>query len=278
VYPDTLFLSVRRHIIIAKFISGLKIFLMKYYIIALSLLVLSACSVQKRKYQRGYYVSWKHEKCAGKESQTGKIIEAEHSIGNKSLTGTDTVKSNEPPYYHADRPEANADNKLQVTAEDDCDNIIFKDGSELRVKILDRTPEEIKYKRCELPDGPVYTAKRSSIFMIKYANGTREVFTTESRQPQSRSSSRYQQPQRVQPMAVMALVFGILGIWPLTFIGSIVAVILGSIARNRIERQPEKYKGEGMAIAGQVLGIVIISIFLVILLIFLVALMLMAFI
>jgi hypothetical protein len=79
-------------------------------------------------------------------------------------------------------------------------------------------------------------------------------------------------------MAVMALVFGILGIWPLTFIGSIVAVILGSIARNRIERQPEKYKGEGMAIAGQVLGIVIISIFLVILLIFLVALMLMAFI
>jgi hypothetical protein len=79
-------------------------------------------------------------------------------------------------------------------------------------------------------------------------------------------------------MAVAALVFGILGVYPLTFIGSIVAVILGTNAKKKIERNPEKYKGEGIATAAQVLAIVMLSLLGLILFFLLLAIMIGAFI
>ena len=56
------------------------------------------------------------------------------------------------------------------------------------------------------------------------------------------------------PMAVISLVSGILG-WSLVpFIGSIVAVVTGHMARGEIRRAPDRLEGDGMAIAGLVLG------------------------
>jgi len=53
---------------------------------------------------------------------------------------------------------------------------------------------------------------------------------------------------------------------------------LGTNAKKKIERNPEKYKGEGMAIAGQVLGIVMLSLLGLVLFFVLLALMIGAFI
>ncbi len=56
------------------------------------------------------------------------------------------------------------------------------------------------------------------------------------------------------PMAVISLVAGILG-WSLVpFLGAIVAVITGHMARGEIRRAPDRLEGDGMAIAGLVLG------------------------
>jgi hypothetical protein len=55
-------------------------------------------------------------------------------------------------------------------------------------------------------------------------------------------------------MAIISLVCGILGWTLLPFLGSIVAVITGHVARGEIRRAPDRLEGDGMAIAGLVLG------------------------
>ncbi len=55
-------------------------------------------------------------------------------------------------------------------------------------------------------------------------------------------------------LAIISLVSGILGWTALPFIGSLVAVITGHLARAEIRREPERLDGDGMAVAGLVLG------------------------
>ena len=55
-------------------------------------------------------------------------------------------------------------------------------------------------------------------------------------------------------MAIISLVSGILGWTLLPFLGSIVAVITGHMARGEIRRAPDRLEGDGLAIAGLILG------------------------
>ena len=55
-------------------------------------------------------------------------------------------------------------------------------------------------------------------------------------------------------LAVVSLVCGILGWTLLPFLGSIAAVICGHLARSEIRRAPDRLEGDGLAVAGLVLG------------------------
>lgn len=60
--------------------------------------------------------------------------------------------------------------------------------------------------------------------------------------------------RRTSSLAVVSLVAGLLG-WTLApWIGSIVAIVTGHMARSEIRRDPEGVEGDGLAIAGLVLG------------------------
>jgi hypothetical protein len=61
--------------------------------------------------------------------------------------------------------------------------------------------------------------------------------------------------QRTSEYAIAALVLGILGMTLLPLLGSILAIIFGSIGKKRIDQDPS-LKGREMAIAGLVLGII----------------------
>jgi hypothetical protein len=60
------------------------------------------------------------------------------------------------------------------------DLIIKKNGDEINGKIQEVGITEIKYKKPGNPDGPLYAVLKSEVFMVKYENGTKEVFTTEN--------------------------------------------------------------------------------------------------
>ncbi len=57
-------------------------------------------------------------------------------------------------------------------------------------------------------------------------------------------------------LAVVSLVFGILAWCVLPFIGALVAIVCGHLARSEIRRSPPdtRTEGDGMAVAGLVLG------------------------
>ncbi|WP_426060414.1 hypothetical protein [Hymenobacter sp. B1770] len=56
------------------------------------------------------------------------------------------------------------------------DLLTKRNGDELTVKVVEITPAEVRYRRTDNPDGPVISVWRSDVFMIRYANGTKEVF------------------------------------------------------------------------------------------------------
>jgi hypothetical protein len=56
------------------------------------------------------------------------------------------------------------------------DIITMRDGDEVKVKITEVLPDAVKYKKFDNLDGPIYTESKTNIFMIKYKNGTKDVF------------------------------------------------------------------------------------------------------
>ncbi|MDQ3617380.1 MAG: DUF4190 domain-containing protein [Pseudomonadota bacterium] len=74
---------------------------------------------------------------------------------------------------------------------------------------------------------------------------------------------------RTSALAIVSLVFGILSWFALPLVGAVVAVITGHLARGEIRRAAGALEGDGMAVAGLVLGWTNLIVGLVALLIFL---------
>ena len=60
------------------------------------------------------------------------------------------------------------------------DLILKKNGEEIKSKIIEVGTLEIKYKKFENPTGPTYSILKADVFMIKYENGTKDVFNNEN--------------------------------------------------------------------------------------------------
>ena len=57
------------------------------------------------------------------------------------------------------------------------DKIMFIDGTEILSKVIEINNNEIKYKQFDNQNGPTIITLKKNIFIIKYENGTKEVFT-----------------------------------------------------------------------------------------------------
>jgi len=58
------------------------------------------------------------------------------------------------------------------------DLLTKRNGDEILVKVTEITPSEVKYRRADNLDGPLISVWKADVFMIRYANGTKEVFGT----------------------------------------------------------------------------------------------------
>ena len=59
------------------------------------------------------------------------------------------------------------------------DLIIKRNGDEIKVKVFEVGTTEIKYKNYDNLSGPTYSILKSDVFMIKYENGTKDIFNEE---------------------------------------------------------------------------------------------------
>ena len=54
-----------------------------------------------------------------------------------------------------------------------------KNGDEIKSKVTEVGTSEVKYRKFESPTGPIYVIKKADVFMIKYEDGTKDVFSNE---------------------------------------------------------------------------------------------------
>ncbi len=251
---------------------------MKNILLVLPLLLIFSCSVQKRKYQKGYYVDWHQGAGSSKEKKAPLVKGSEkkeivaQEITLPSIADPEMIVS----VHDNIGKSVFKKKKMPLIGDEPCDDIIFKDGSEIKGKIVEVTPTEIKYKKCDLLDGPNYVAKKSEVFMIKYANGTREVFKDQSNisGAQNQSARPNQNQQReLNNNAIISLTMAILSLIlffiPLVF--SIIAITKGERALREIHAQPNLYKGEVMATVGKIIGIIITVLWLLLILLIILA-------
>lgn len=239
------------------------------------LLVFCSCSVQKRHYRDGFYLNWLGHSVAKTQHTSGGIKHAPPATSVAKSTQS-VAKAKNPasdPELSASTlpailPAKHTTNQLvhKKTA-DSCDVIVFRDGTELRAKILEINAEEVKYKKCEMMDGPDFRSSKSRVFMIKFANGAKEVFESKTPVP---AQKRSQEPapkndnahKSVHPLAVYSLVTGVIGF----IIGlGILSIILGNLAIRRIKERPDIYKGEALANIGIILGSIRLGVFILLL-------------
>ncbi len=254
---------------------------MKKLLFILPFILLLSCSVQKRKYQKGFYVSnLKHKK-----------QEQNKSVSHpKTASGDLTLKANsiQSEGTEVEIISASAGNTVPAIIPSNfklinnnpdslCDKIVLRNGDEQMIKVLEITPNDVKYKKCDLPDGPMYVAKRADVFMITYANGTKEVFKSESTPAQNTSSTQkdqnYSGPRKTHPMAILALVFCVLGFFTYGLF-SIFSVLAARSAERKIRANPKVYGGEMLAKVSRIISTVILSIIASIMLILIIALIL----
>lgn len=56
------------------------------------------------------------------------------------------------------------------------DTLQFRSGKETFGKVEEITTTLVKYKRAEMPDGPLFSEAKNDLAMVKYSNGTTEKF------------------------------------------------------------------------------------------------------
>lgn len=76
------------------------------------------------------------------------------------------------------------------------DTIIFRNGDEVSAIVSEILVDEVKYKKASNADGPTYTMPKNEIFMIKFKNGEKEVFS-ETQKPQSNDMEHHVLPGEI---------------------------------------------------------------------------------
>ncbi|MBX3165422.1 MAG: DUF4190 domain-containing protein [Bacteroidetes bacterium] len=221
--------------------------------------VLLSCGVQKRKYRDGYYI----DKPSSKQKTPNKNKEEEVYVGkpDNSKPQPDTKKVENvvvPPENTTAQTNSDDTTDLVVTEKTTtCDVVVMRSGSEIQAKVLEITQTEVKYKKCTMPDGPLFVVRKNDVFMMRYANGTKEVFPEPLTQnapqqiPQEQIEDYRKQgkTREMHPDAVSAFVHALFG-------NSVRAIVRGFDALQDIKQHPLDYKGEGLAKAAIVIGFV----------------------
>ena len=234
----------------------------KKIILLLPILTLFNCSLQKRKYQSGYFLSWNKNNLsiAKNEKQKGfNVQKKEIKFKDISFEKDITASANNKVTKIFNNSITN-----NVAFPDSCDEIIYKDGTEIKAKITEINTSEIRYKRCDFIDGPTFVEKQNKVFMIKYSNGKSEMFKTE-KAVENNNGKIIQDSQKINDkdkktntFSIASFIFSILGLNPIFILGWSLGLIFGALAKKEIKSEPNKYnkKSENFAKAGVVISVI----------------------
>ena len=94
---------------------------------------------------------------------------------NQKISQNNSIDQNTNTTIKTIQP--NADEKI---VSDGKDKVLLKNGEEISAKVLTVSEKEISYKKADFLDGPTYTILPSSVFMITYSNGIKDIFNQQT--------------------------------------------------------------------------------------------------
>ena len=215
----------------------------KLYLITSILVVFVSCSttsdvvsnkrIQKRKYTKGFNIkSQNNKRDLALKDQIISVFSSKESIENDDDTNTDLVFAS----------------KGSVIIEQTIANQTLKtELKNLNYLLINET-------KSVNTNNPVNTASLKDLKKEFKANkkeakeNTNNVYSTDSEF----------EGAKVHWAALTGMICGILGLLVTPFLFATLGVIFSGIGLNKIKKNPEKYKGKGMAITGLVTGIVAI--------------------
>ena len=226
--------------------------------------ILSNCTVQKRSYRSGYYVSWNKKSNSASKVSKQVIVKKTEALANRPVepAGIKQPGKQEPLLVSAQKLNVIEVKSRLVKSltllKDSCGDLItLKDGEEINVKVVEVSPTVIKYKRCDNLEGPTVVVSLKSVFMIKYLNGTKEIFKKEA--DNQTGPEAFQQavekPINAKKYNAMAIASLSTFILYFTIVLAPVPLVFGLIALHQMKKHPEKYKGKWMAVIGVIPGI-----------------------
>lgn len=231
------------------------------------------CTVQKRNYRKGYYVSFKKNPLPVKlnnerthsSMQLAKNVEfVAPSKSAPVLQQTEValaVLKNKKFGTH--KPKI----KPLFMLTDSCgDVLVMRDGLEITAKVTEVGSKTIKYKRCDNLNGPTIVVSTDRVFMIKYASGTKEIF--KERDPDETALLDNQPLNQIKPvvheakkMNGFALSSFLVSLLSWTLVLAPISLIFGFIGLSQTTNNPQKYYGRGLAVAGVIITLAVLFIF-----------------
>jgi hypothetical protein len=138
--------------------------------------------------------------------------------------------------------------KNNITINEPCDNIILKNGKEISAKIIEITPDLIKYKKCNNLDGPLISIYKNEVLMLRYNDGSKDLFNNEV------TDSKKDNENSGVPMAgILSLSFSLMSfLIPLPLLFGILLAGAGFI--SGLGSLDEKYWG--LSLAGMIIGLI----------------------
>jgi hypothetical protein len=208
----------------------------------IALFILSSCSIQKRNYQTGYYISWKKNPATAhkvqRDSKLPEIDVKEPALPAELIASSLTQKENpeqQPvPVYTGTK-----------TYIDNCDTLFFRNGMVVKAKVAEIGITEVKYRYCNNPDGPILVARKDDIASVTYSNGDKDFFTVAPNPRREAGWKKQDEVQRAKGMASDSFILGVFSIPGLFVYGSgIIAAFLairrGNNALAVLERNPQE--------------------------------------
>ena len=236
---------------------------MKKLLIACILLstIISSCSIQRRHYNKGYHIAWNKSLQKKVEKPQSEFNVEVNEPENEVLASISTS----PEIIISDR---------KFSLKDSCDIILFKNNKQFYVTILEVGENTIKYKMCNAKNDSVITVASSSVSMIKHTNGWVERIIekpapTTNYVPIVNSDPVDPSKLVTHPLADFSFILAIISI-PLVFVYGVgilvglLAMIFGFVAKNKIEREPHKYKGSRKAKFAIAIGIIYLGAILIV--------------
>lgn len=210
-----------------------------YLCAVLALVVLTSCSIQRRNYRSGFYIDWKNS--TAQKEVTRK--ENKQSLVPRSSAVTevfvDKNSSRENITASLNETEIIPVFTKTKTYIDNCDTIIFRDGTEVLAKVIEIGVTEIKYKNCDNQSGPTYVVDKNKVQFIVYSNGKVEQFKVEQ---QPSIANKYNENESSDRMALKmgrtSMIYGIIGMSSMIGYG-IGGIIMGALALLKSKRAIE---------------------------------------